>query len=333
MARKQRVEFEGGLYHVMCRGDRQEPIFLDPEDRLLFLKTLGEACERTGWRVHAYVLMRNHYHWLLETPRANLVRGMQWFQTTYTARFNSRHRLAGHVFQGRYKAILIDPEDGGYYVTVSDYIHLNPARAGLLPAGGRLRDYRWSSLPSYGLGRTQRPAWMETGVVLAELGWRDGPLGRRAYLRRLEALARQGTPPEVKEPLRQGWCLGDDAFKERMLDRIEEKVLGSREGKLRAAHSDNDHAERRAERLVLAGMREFGLKEAHLQQMKKSDPRKRIIGWLVRRQTTVSLKWISARLHMGVISRVSRLCRDSVNLTGKEKSSATRLERMSRSKA
>ena len=101
MARKARVEYGGALYHVLDRGDRREAIFRDGQDRERFLTTLGEACARTGWRVHAFVLMTNHYHLLVETPEANLVAGMRWFQTTAAARFNRRHRLSGHLYQGR----------------------------------------------------------------------------------------------------------------------------------------------------------------------------------------------------------------------------------------
>ena len=105
MPRKARVEFAGAVYHLLDRGDRREAIFLDDRDRENFLTTLGQVCERAGWRVHACVLMTNHYHLLVETPQANLVAGMRWFQTTYTVRFNRRHRLSGHLFQGRYKAV------------------------------------------------------------------------------------------------------------------------------------------------------------------------------------------------------------------------------------
>lgn len=102
MPRQLRIEMAGGMYHVMARGDRREPIFHGDEDRELFLRTLGEACGRCGWRVHAWVLMSNHYHLLLETPRPNLVAGMSWLQNTFTIRFNRRHRLSGHLFGGRY---------------------------------------------------------------------------------------------------------------------------------------------------------------------------------------------------------------------------------------
>ena len=104
MPRKLRVEYAGAIYHVINRGDRREPIFLEDADYELFVETLGEACEKTGWQVHAYCLMPNHFHLVMETPEANLVAGMKWFLGTYTARFNRRHKYFGHLFSGRYKA-------------------------------------------------------------------------------------------------------------------------------------------------------------------------------------------------------------------------------------
>src|SRR5664279_921923 len=123
MARKLRVEYAGAIYHVMNRGDRREPIFKDDRDRRLFLETLGQACRKTDWQVHAWCLMPNHFH---------LVAGMKWFLGTYTGRFNRRHHLSGHLFSGRYKALIVDGSGNGYLKTVCDYVHLNPARAGLL---------------------------------------------------------------------------------------------------------------------------------------------------------------------------------------------------------
>ena len=131
MGRKPRIEYAGATYHVMCRGNRREDIFENDGDRKIFLKTLGEVCERTGWRVCAYVLMPNHYHMVLGTPEANLVAGMKWFQGTYTKRYNARNKKWGHLFQGRYKSVVIDPEEVGYFRTACDYVHLNPPRAHL----------------------------------------------------------------------------------------------------------------------------------------------------------------------------------------------------------
>src|SRR5665647_3619377 len=171
MARKIRIEYAGAAYHVMARGNQGRDIYADERDRKLWLETLGEACEKTGWRIHAWVMMNNHYHLLLETPEANLVAGMKWLQGTYTQRYNSRHEIFGHLFQGRYKAVVVEPEAGNYFAVVSMYIHLNPARAGLIRAGEeRLAGYRWSSYPWYLKAGAPRPGWFVTERVLGNLG-------------------------------------------------------------------------------------------------------------------------------------------------------------------
>jgi REP element-mobilizing transposase RayT len=185
MARQVRIEYAGAVYHVMARGNHGQPIFADDLDRTAWLNTLGQACEKTGWRIHAWVLMRNHYHLLVETPEANLVAGMKWLQGTYTLRYNSRHAVFGHLFQGRYKALVVDGAAGNYLGVVSTYIHLNPARAGLVSAGGaQLAGYRWSSYPWYLKSRRQRPEWLVTDRVLGNLGY--GPEDRHGYAADLE---------------------------------------------------------------------------------------------------------------------------------------------------
>jgi REP element-mobilizing transposase RayT len=141
MPRPLRIEFEGAIYHVMNRGDRREPIFRDDADRKRFLETLGEACAKTDWQVHAFCRMVNPFHLVMETPQGNLVAGMKWFLGTYTARFNRRHKLFGHLFAGRYKALLVDAASPGYLRTVCEYVHLNPVRAKLLRLEQALRDY------------------------------------------------------------------------------------------------------------------------------------------------------------------------------------------------
>ena len=168
MPRQLRLEYEGAAYHVMARGNRRESIFREDSDRLAWLDYLGQVCHRTAWRVYGWVLMGNHYHLLVETPGANLVSGMQWLQTAYTVWFNRRHAPSGHLFGGRYKAVLIDeaePQSNmlyGYLGTVLDYLHLNPVRAGIV--GGRsskrLLDYCWSSLTgAYLCSPRKRPKW------------------------------------------------------------------------------------------------------------------------------------------------------------------------------
>ena len=125
MARPIRIQYPGAVYHVMARGNHGQKIFADDADRKTFLSALAEACAKTGWRIHAYVLMANHYHLLLQTPEPNLVDGMKWLQGVYTLRHNSRHKVRGHLFQGRYKAIPVETADGtgDYFGVVVEATH------------------------------------------------------------------------------------------------------------------------------------------------------------------------------------------------------------------
>src|SRR5436309_13142792 len=173
----------------MNRGDRRESIFHDDADRQRFIETLGEACGKTGWQVHAYCLMPNHFHLVLETPQPNLVAGMKWFLGTYTSRFNRRHKLFGHLFSGRYKAMIVDSATPGYLKTACDYVHLNPVRARLLRPEAVLRSYRWSSYGEYlrrlaaagvaasgpAVGRARRSERQRgRGGACLDNGWRNG---------------------------------------------------------------------------------------------------------------------------------------------------------------
>ena len=119
------MEYGGAVYHVMNRGDTGKKVCLDRLDYETFLARMRELIGRSGWRIHAYALMPTHFHWLVETPEGNLVGGMKWFLGAYTMGFNRRHGRRGHLFQGRYKAVLVESESGGYFETVSTYIHLN----------------------------------------------------------------------------------------------------------------------------------------------------------------------------------------------------------------
>ena len=140
MARPLRIEFPGALYHVTARGHARAAVFLDDDDRRRFLALLAETAERRGWTCHAYCLMDNHYHLLVETSSADLGRGMRQINGVYTQRFNRAHGRAGHVFQGRYKAILVEKQ--AYLLELSRYVVLNPVRAGMVAKPG---DWMWSS--------------------------------------------------------------------------------------------------------------------------------------------------------------------------------------------
>ena len=121
MPRKLRVQYAGAIYHVMSRGDRREVIFADDQDPVQFLATLAQACQKTGWQVHAWCLMVRHFHLAVETPQANLVEGMKWLLGTYTSRYNRRHKEFGHLFSGRYPSLVVDGSGNGYLKTACDY--------------------------------------------------------------------------------------------------------------------------------------------------------------------------------------------------------------------
>ena len=317
MPRKPRIEYPGAVYHVTSRGQRRERMFLDATDYRRFLETFGEACERTGWVAHAYVLMPNHYHLLLETPEANLCAGMQWFQGTYSTRFRLRHGLVGHVLQGRFKAPVIEPDSGTYFQTLSSYIHLNPVRArGLLKPPKRLETYAWSSYPFYLQSMRRRPGWLRIGRVLGNLGLRDDSRGRRAYRDHVEDLVeevragRKGKRMLEQEwkGLRRGWCFGGEGFREEMVEKVAEVLRGKRRSSY-AGGEVRSHDEREAKQLLAAALDALGLSEKDLRALKKTDVRKQVTAWWVRRQTTVRNRWVAERLHMGHEGNVSSAVR------------------------
>jgi len=161
MSRPLRIEFAGALYHVTSRGDRRDDIYLDDEDRQQFLALLGEVCDLYNWVCHAYCLMSNHYHLLIETPDANLAKGMRQLNGVYSQFFNRRHDFVGHVFQGRYKAIHVEKES--YLLELSRYIVLNPVRAEMVRSA---KDWPWSSYRATA-GLSTAPKWLHTDWLLA----------------------------------------------------------------------------------------------------------------------------------------------------------------------
>src|SRR5688572_4948573 len=247
MARKLRLQYPDAIYHVMSRGDRREPIFKDDKDRDLFLSTLREACGKTGWQVHALCLMPNHFHMVVETPRGNLVAGMKWFLGTYTGRFNRRHKLFGHLFSGRYKALVVDGSGNGYLKTVCDYVHLNPSRAKLLTPEEPLRKYAWSSWPEYLKPPRQRWPWLSVRRVLGEYRI---PKDRAAGRRQLELVLEQQRAAETGVDYRQvrrGWCLGAKSFRKELLGQMNERLgpehYGSERQETTEAHAEGIVAE------------------------------------------------------------------------------------------
>ena len=293
MARKLRVQYPGAIYHVMNRGDRREPIFKDDQDRRRFLETLGEACDKTSWQVHAYCLMGNHFHLVVETPKANLVAGMKWFLGTYTSRFNRRHKLFGHLFSGRYKSLIVDGSGDGYLRTVCDYVHLNPIRAKLLPPEEPLQAYRWSSYPEY-LKRAGQPVGWRVDRVLGELGiQRDNTAGRRLFAQAMEERRGKDKPGEWKA-VRRGWFLGGAQLREQVLE-----MMGGEMGEHHGGEEKQETDEQKAQRLVREELAKRRWTEQDLKRCRKTDARKVKMAARLRRETVMTLDWIARRLQMG----------------------------------
>ena len=302
MARKLRVEYPGAIYHVMNRGDRWEPIFRDDADRKRFVESLGEACARSGWQVHAYCLMPNHFHLVVETPVPTLVAGMKWFWGTYTGRFNRRHKLFGHLFSGRYKALIVDGSGNRYLRTVCDYVHLNPARAKLLKPEQPLRAYRWSSWPEYLKTPRKRPEWLRVDRVLGELGIpKDSMAGRRELEQVMEA-RREAEKGETYKPIRRGWFLGEKALKQELLGQMSKRLGPEHYGEER-----RESQVEMAERVVREELRRRRWTEMTLEERKKGEIEKVKIAVRLRNETQVTVAWIAERLRMGSVANVNTL--------------------------
>ena len=206
MSRPLRIEFPGGLYHVTSRGDRREDIFLDDGDRLQWLALLGHVCDRFDWRCHAYCLMSNHFHLVVETVQASLSAGMRQLNGVYTQSHNRAHGRVGHVFQGRFKAILVQRDS--YLLELARYVVLNPVRAGMCAMP---QQWPWSSYNAT-IASSPAPHWLHTSWLLAQFGEEPAP-SRHAYVDHV--LAGIGLP-SVWEGLKNQLYLGDDGFAQQL---------------------------------------------------------------------------------------------------------------------
>jgi putative transposase len=231
---------------------------------------------------------------------------MKWLLGTYTGRFNHRYKLFGHLFSGRYKALIADGTTPGYLRTLGEYVHLNPVRAKLLLPDAPLRSYRWSSFPLYLQAPSRRPAWLRACLpkpwrrrvdrLLGEAGIpKDNPAGRRQFELRLEERRQQEEPADAWKPIRRGWYLyfGDEAFRQELLDRMQGQWCEHHSGTER-----QEGDEQKAERILQAGLAKAGWREDDLPRRRKGDPMKLRWAAQLRRETPL-MKWIAARLKMG----------------------------------
>lgn len=219
MARPLRLELAGGLYHVTSRGNGRQDIYLDDGDRQNWLDLLGETCSRFNWACHAYCLMTNHYHIVIETIEGNLSQGMRQLNGVYTQRFDRRHSRVGHIFQGRYKAILVDKDS--HLLELARYVVLNPVRAGM---ANDAADWQWSSYLAT-IGRTVPPQWLQTHWLLRQFG-SDRAQAALHYIDFVRAGV--GLAP-IWEDLRHQIYLGGDDFVRNLQTQISSTVADNRE--------------------------------------------------------------------------------------------------------
>lgn len=226
MARQWRIEYPNALYHVMSRGNGGQNIFASDNDRHIFLTLLGTLTERFNVEIHAFVLMDNHYHLLVKTIDANLSKAMQWFGTTYACKFNIANQYGGHLFQGRFKSIIV--QNDAYLLRLSFYIHRNPLRAGIVE---RLADYPWSSYLYYAY-KKKPPFWLKTENIAAQLSGNDR---YQAYRSKTQTYADEDS--SFWEDVKHGLIYGSQEFvvdiKNRYLGKDREAELPQHNSMLR----------------------------------------------------------------------------------------------------
>ena len=306
MARKLRLEFAGACYHVINRGNYRRDLFAADGSAQSFYRCLDQACTRFGWLLHAFVIMRNHFHLAVETPEPNLSDGMKWLQGTWAQRFNRFREETGRPFQGRYKAGHLEP--GHVLAQVVHYIHLNPVRAKIVSAE-RVGEYQWSSLAW--LRRRQRPPWLIPSTSLRESGGlADTPDGWRSYQAYLGGLFEENSAfrDEKYSRLVRGWASGSATFRAELREKLREarkqrsrfELVGADRDALREARSEWWEDRLR----VLAQSMAINL--ANLPR-KKSAREKLALAAAMKDTTSVSLGWLAQRLQMGATDSVASL--------------------------
>ena len=285
MARPLRIEYPGAVYHVLCRGNNRQKIFRDDLDRRRYLEKLFHYCELKEVSLLGYCLLSNHIHLLVETPQGNLSKMMQAFQTSYTLYLNRRHGRSGHVFEQRYKALLVDKDN--YLLQVSRYIHRNPLEAKLV---GRPQDYRWSSYGAYVSGKVVRG--LTTSLVLEQLGGnrKEQIRNYREYVESDQGGYLRGEPP----PTIKGMVIGDTEFAEQVLHKGREGVVMERGYTL-------GQVEQAVCRLVRIEREELG----RAQRRPAVKRAREMFMYLGRYHTGASLREIADRLGVRDISTVS----------------------------
>lgn len=310
MARKPRIEFPGAIYHVLNRGNYKADLFDTSGAAQAFADCLFETCERMGWRLHAFCLMRNHYHLAVETPQGNLVTGVHWLQSTFGNRFNRFRGEHGRAFQGRYQAILVEP--GEHLARLVDYIHLNPVRAGIVDLP-QLAQFRWSSYRHFIRGRAGRPASLVCEDWLRAVGGlADSPQGWRSYEDRLAWLMEDDARQKdaAFDRMCQGWAIGGVGFRERLSLEFKRMHQADDWG----GKSMTEINQHEWQRLFDKALHVLSRSVESARTETKSAPWKIAMATWLKQRTGVSNRWLTDRLAMGPPDAVSRYvgeCRGS----------------------
>ena len=319
------IAFRDFLRSYLNRGNYRQSLFTVAGSAEAFEGTLFDCCSRFGWRLYAYVLMPNHYHCCFKTKDANLAAGMQWLQSTFANRFNRFVRNHGHVFQGRYKALLV--EEGPSVLRVVNDIHLNPVRAGIEKIE-TLKQYSYSSFPKFFVKK--HPACLDAADWLAEAGdLKPTPAGMRRYYKSLKYTieADPQKRSDLFKELCRGWYIGTREGRKALVKDIED-------GKLAKGYPDflSDFGEARAEVLLQEGLSRLGKDERELASDRKLSHWKVILASWIKLQCGVSNRWFSENLYMGNIYSISKAVSAEIR-TGHKRSKEWRKLKTPKSKA
>jgi putative transposase len=313
MARSVRIEYPGAVYHVLNRGNYRTHIFSQEKAKQSFEDCLLNASVRYNWRLYAYCLLGNHFHIAMETLEANLSMGMQWLQSTFANRFNRAHLSHGHLFQGRFKALVVERDE--YLGPLIHYIHLNPLRANMVNTE-TIETYRWSTL-WYLFHKRKRPDCMALELGLYYAGnLADTMKGRRDYLQYLlwiqsDAKAKQRIQ---SSRLCRGWALGSKQFKEKLVDQfLPVGKVDHLEGK--------DYSEANEIRWKCILEKSLTVMKKNVKDIsadKKSVHWKALIALFMKDNTSVSNVWLTKHLNMGIPQGVSRSTRKLAHNRGRK---------------
>lgn len=318
MARPLRIEFPNAIYHVMARGNGRQRIFHADADYQRMTDGLAKTVARTGWQVFAFVWMPNHIHLFVRTPKPNLSVGMQYLLSGYANWYAKRHQRTGHLFQGRFKAELV--EDESYFWTLSRYVHLNPVR-GKKPLVDHPSSWAWSSYPGY-CRKSARVDWIEYESVLAawqgEMGGKDSGL---AYRRFVES-GLETPPSNPLDNALEGWLLGSDTF----LKKVKKLIT-------KPQHIDQTPKARRltsldANEVITAVAAYFKASPESYQSKRSTAPGRDLAAYLAHRRTTATLRELATAFGLSHPDSVSNLIRRAQNAISGSKSKKKDLERI-----